>query len=299
MTVQSRRSPPDDAGSTCITTPRVRSRCTSPRSRTVPEPTALRLCSRTSAPGKYDIALSPNRRAAARPPKLVVSPDDLNPTVTVEWPKGPPSIRGTVDRRIARHDGAVQTLYQAVQRGRSLVDARALARGGPFRTRRNSGGRLHVDAGAVAFGLHDPVPLTKEIRLAEGEAKISTSRSEGMPAVGTLEASRGRLGLHTAGNSVLPGCDVRLAGPRRAQTDPIVRRRKSGLPHHPGPTGYRPLSRGRDATQTVEIKPAFKDGPQDHPGSGLEPDAGAGSNERRNRIYSQSSDRVTACFQRA
>ena len=56
------------------------------------------------------------------------------------------------------------------------------------------------------------VPLTKEIRLAEGEAKTLDIRKEGMPQSELLKGVV-EVGVFTPQGIVLPGCDVRLAGP--------------------------------------------------------------------------------------
>ncbi len=208
------------------------------------------------APGKYDVALSPNRGALYVRRKLVVSPDDPNPTVTVEWPHGTASIRGTVDRALRDMTGPYRhsiRLYSADVRWSTLV---------PWQEE----GRFElagIPAGDYTLMLEPwrsgcTVPLTREIRLAEGEAKTLDLRKEGMPQSELLKTVI-EVGVFTPQGIILPGCDVRLAGANGALKPT---RSFAGKLWFAAPPGTYQLSAAypgaSPATHAVEIKPAFK-----------------------------------------
>jgi hypothetical protein len=211
-------------------------------------------------PDKYDINLSDPERRASINQMLVVPPEELNPTVTVEWPKGTASIRGSIDAQLRELMGRGGfTLVSADVRweGSVAIDAsgRFERRGIPageyslILQRRRAGGFVHV--------------TVKEFQLAEGEDKTLDVTKDAIPQ-SELAKEIVRVSVFTPEGIPLPGCEIRLAGP-------------AGLPHLPKPMRSQWASKwfalppgsytlvafylgAESATQTVEVKPVLKDG---------------------------------------
>lgn len=211
------------------------------------------------APGKYDVAVSLDNEPQRIQQMLTLSPDDLHPTVTVEWPKGTASIRGTID----------QNVRDMLRHGRIQLANRDVRWFAPVRIDTEGHYKLSgIPAGEytltmIWFRSIATMPLTlKQIRLADGQTKDLDITRDAIPAA---EFSKQVLAVSvfTPQGIPLPGCEVRLTGPEGE-----LKQDRSQGAHvwFTAPPGSYRLSASfpgaETLTQTVEVKPPFKEGPQ-------------------------------------
>jgi beta-lactamase regulating signal transducer with metallopeptidase domain/protocatechuate 3,4-dioxygenase beta subunit len=216
------------------------------------------------AEGHYDIAVYLDKGSQHVNRKLVISPDNLNPMVTVEWPHGTASIRGTIDGALRDRMGhGFIRLYSADVRWSSTVQCQE---DGRFEISEIPAGDYTLILVQLRSGGFIPVTLNK-FHLTEKEVKTLDVRREGIPQSEFAKEVL-QIGLFTPQGRPLPGCNVRLTG-----TDgPLKPALSFGAEvQFAAPPGSYQLSvsypGAAPVTQTVEIKPTFKNGSwttQDH-----------------------------------
>ena len=214
------------------------------------------------AMGKYDFnlsSLSERQRTATINQMVAVTPEAPNPTITVDWPKGTASIRGTIDAPLRKLMG---------QRGLTLASRNERWRGavgfddsGRFEVREIPAGEYSLVLWLWSGG---NLPVTfKEFRLVDGETKTLDFTKAGIPQ-SELAKEAVRVSVFTPEGMQLPGCELRLVGP-------------PGLPPLPKPTLTQGAAKwfalppgsytfvasylgAESAPQTVEVRPVLKDG---------------------------------------
>lgn len=209
-------------------------------------------------PGKYDIGMGDREDGPSINRALVVTPEDPNPTVTVEWPKGAASIRGTVDAPFQKLNGVFTLVSPNLRWKRDVpIDA-----SGRFEMRGIPSGEYSLILKRFRSGEFIPVTV-KEFRLGEGETKTFDFTKAALPP-SELAKEVVLVSVFTPEGIPLTGCEIRLAG-------------SAGLPPLPKPTlsqwamNWFALPPGsytfvasylgaESAPQTVEIKPVLKDG---------------------------------------
>ncbi len=159
------------------------------------------------SPGKYDVAGGGEERPHINR-MFEITPDNLNATVTLEWPKGTASIRGTIDASLRNQAGTVwYELYSPDFRWWTSVpvqdDGRFELKGipaGPYTLAMNywKGARI---AATLA-----------EIQLRDGETKTLTITPVSVPR-GELAREALKVTAFTSQGIPLPGADIRLTGP--------------------------------------------------------------------------------------
>ena len=210
-------------------------------------------------PGKYDIAVSLDNQPQRIQQMLVLSPDDLNPTVTVAWPKGTASIRGTIDRSVRDMMGhGFIKLANRDDRWSSLVQIDAEGR---YELGGIPAGEYTLTLLQFRSGATIPATL-KQIQLADGERKSLDITREGIPAA-ELSKQVVAVSVFTPQGLPLPGCDVRLTGPE-GELKP-TRWHGAYVAFAVPPGAYRlsaSFPGAETLTQMVEVKPSLKEGPQ-------------------------------------
>jgi hypothetical protein len=212
------------------------------------------------AMGQYDVYLAAqNGGGATIKHRLAVTCEKPNPTVTIEWPKGTGSIRGSIDaplRELMGHGW----LFLASPNERWLGYVR-VDESGRFELKGIPAGDYSLVMRRWSGGV---LPVTlKEFRLADGETKTLDFTQAAVPQ-SELAKESVRVSVFTPDGMQLPGYELRLVGP-------------PGQPPLPKPT----LSQGSSkqfalprgsytfvasylgavsAPQTVEVKPVLKDG---------------------------------------
>jgi beta-lactamase regulating signal transducer with metallopeptidase domain/protocatechuate 3,4-dioxygenase beta subunit len=210
-------------------------------------------------PGKYDIAISRDNQPGLIRQMLVLSPDNLDPTITIEWRKGTASIRGTIDRSVR----------DMIGNGQIELANRDVRWSAPVRFDLDGQYELGgIPAGEYALTLLGwrsgaPIPVTlKQIRLADGEAKKLDIARDAIP-VSELSKQVVSVSVFTPQGIPLPGCEVRLTGP---EGELIPTRLQGAHVSFAAPPGSYRLSASflgaETLTQTVEVKRPLKDGPQ-------------------------------------
>ncbi|HXY37479.1 MAG TPA: hypothetical protein VEI07_24840, partial [Planctomycetaceae bacterium] len=207
--------------------------------------------------GKYDVAGWGEERAHINR-MIEITPDNLNPTVTLEWPKGTASIRGTIDASLRKlaGNGSWYELYSPNIRWWIWVpvqdDGRFELKGipaGSYCLAMN-----HWKGARIATTLAD-------IQLRDGETKTLNLAPANVPA-GELEKEVVKVTAFTSQGIPLPGTDIRLIGP----SGPVKPNdRRSGHFVFVATPGFYQLSAAfpgtQSVTQTVEIKPTPQDAP--------------------------------------
>jgi beta-lactamase regulating signal transducer with metallopeptidase domain len=216
------------------------------------------------APGKYDFNLSillGRERGASINHMFVVTPEEPNPTVTVEWPKGTASIRGTIDasmRELMGRYGGI-ALVSPNERWRGIV---RVDESGRFELGEIPAGEYSVTTLRMRSGGALSVTL-KEFRLAEGETKTLNFTKADFPQR-ELAKEVVQVSVFTPEGFQLPGFEIRLAGPPGQPPLPKPTRLQGSskwfaLP--PGSYTFVASYLGAEsAPQTVEVKPVLKDG---------------------------------------
>ena len=212
-------------------------------------------------PGKYDIFVVPEDKPEHFRQTLVLSPDALNQTVTVAWPKGTASIRGTIDRALRDMTGPYRQfirLYSADVRWSSAVPWKE---DGRFELGGIPAGEYTVLAEGFRSG--SPIPVTlKQIRLAEGETKHLDITRAAIPAA-ELSKQVLAVSVFTPQGIPIPGCELRLTGPEGELKPTRWQGAEIWFAAPPGTYRLSASFHGAETlTQTVEVKPPFKDGPQ-------------------------------------
>jgi hypothetical protein len=206
-------------------------------------------------PGTYDIAVSAvsaDNRAPHIKRMLIVSPNEPNPTVTVEWPHGTASIRGTID----------QTLRDLLGNGFIALSSPDDRWWAPVLVKEE--GHFELDGIPVGnysltmmrFRRGGFIPLRlKEVRLAAGEAQTLDLRKDMVPPSELLKEAL-NVSVFTPQGFPLPGCEIRLTGasgelkPNRSHAAHVWFAVLPGTYQlscaYPG---------AQTVTQTVEIKP--------------------------------------------
>jgi hypothetical protein len=215
-------------------------------------------------PGKYDIAVSADNQAPNIKQMLVITPDDPNPTVTVEWPHGTASIRGTID----------SALRDMIGHGWLAIYSPDVRWDAPIFVK--EGG--HFELGGIPAGNYSltmirlrssaTVPLTlKKIQLAEGETKILDIRKDTVPQSEVLKEVL-NVAVFTPRGIPLPGCEIRLTGANGVLKPTRSHASREWFAAPPGSYQLSAAFPGAETfTQTVEIKPTLKNGTwstQDH-----------------------------------
>ncbi len=210
-------------------------------------------------PGKYDIHLWDGERRASINQMLVVTPEEPNPTVTVEWPKGTASIHGTIDAPLQKLIGdRLFILASPDERWEGFI---RIDDHGRFELRSIPAGEYSLILLRWSGG-NLPVTL-KKIQLAEGDSRALDLTKAAIPQ-SELAKEAVEVSVFTPEGIPLPGCELRLAG-------------SPGLPPLPKPTRSQGSSRwfalpagsytfvasylgAESAPQTVEVRPVLKDG---------------------------------------
>jgi beta-lactamase regulating signal transducer with metallopeptidase domain/protocatechuate 3,4-dioxygenase beta subunit len=159
-------------------------------------------------PGKYDVFGSGDQRASINR-MIEITPDDLNPTVTLEWPQGTASIRGTIDGSLRKLVGnGWFVLYSAGDRWEMAVrvedDGRLELNGIPA-------GSYSLAMNQFRSGAFIPVRVA-DFPLRDGETKTLTITPASVPR-GELSKEALKVTLFTSQGIPLPCADIRLTGP--------------------------------------------------------------------------------------
>jgi hypothetical protein len=211
------------------------------------------------APGKYDINLQDRDGGISINQMLVVTAEEPNPALTVEWPKGTASIRDTVDAPVRERLGRAFTLVSRNVRWRSSVPVDASGRlelggipAGEYSLilqRSRAGGSVHA--------------TVKEFQLAEGENKTLDVAKDAIPQ-SELAKEIVRVSVFTPEGIPLTGCEIRLAGPAGLPPLPKPMLSQWAIKWFALPPGSYNLVAtylgAESATQTVEVRPVLKDG---------------------------------------
>ena len=209
------------------------------------------------APGKYDVGLSGV--------PIVITPEEPNPTVTVQWPKGTASIRGTIDAPLQKLNGVFRLVSANVPWSRNV----AIDTSGRFELRGIPSGEYSLILQRIRSSAFVPV-VVKDFRLADEETKTLDFTKAALPP-SELAKEVVQVSVFTPEGIPLTGCDIRLAGPAGQRALPIPTRSQwarkwFALP--PGSYTFVASYLGAEsAPQTVEVKPVLKDGTwitQDH-----------------------------------
>jgi beta-lactamase regulating signal transducer with metallopeptidase domain len=213
--------------------------------------------------GKYDVSAS--GEGMLRVNRMIdISADDLNPAVTLEWPHGTASLRGTIDRDLCRllGNGWIEMATSDVRWSARLP----LKDDGRFELSGIPAGAYSLTMLPVRLTTIVPVSLAA-IRLRDGEVKTLTINKEDIPQA---ELSRGvlKVNVFTSEGIPLPGADVRLTGASGVLQPNLSRAAHSFFVALPGAYQLSAAYRGADTVaRAVEIKPALENGlwkPQDH-----------------------------------
>jgi hypothetical protein len=211
-------------------------------------------------PGTYDIAVSAvsaDNYALRIKRMLIVSPDEPNPTVTVEWPHGTASIRGTIDQTLRDMLGnGIIALSSPDDRWRTSVRVKEE---GHFEVDGIPAGNYSLTMMRFRRGGFIPLML-KGVRLAAGEAQTLDIRREMVPQSELLKEAL-NVSVFTPQGFPLPGCEIRLTGasgelkPNRSHAGHVWFAVLPGTYQvscaYPG---------AQTVTQTVEIKPPSHSG---------------------------------------
>jgi beta-lactamase regulating signal transducer with metallopeptidase domain len=210
-------------------------------------------------PGKYDIHFWDGERRASINQMLVVTPQEPNPTVTVEWPKGTAFIHGTVDAPLRKLIGdRLFVLASPDQRWQGFIrfDDR-----GRFELRSIPAGEYSLILLRWAGG-NLPVTL-KRMRLADGDARTLDLTKADIPQ-SELAKEAVRVSVFTPEGIPLPGCEIRLAGSRATSPLPKPTRTQGATKWFALPPGSYTFVASylgaESAPQTAEVRPVLKDG---------------------------------------
>lgn len=116
---------------------------------------------------------------------------------------------------------------------------------------------------AEGFRSGSPIPVTlKQIRLAEGETKHLDITRAAIPAA-ELSKQVLAVSVFTPQGIPIPGCELRLTGPEGELKPTRWQGAEIWFAAPPGTYRLSASFHGAETlTQTVEVKPPFKDGPQ-------------------------------------
>jgi hypothetical protein len=216
------------------------------------------------APGKYDFNLSILLGREWGPSinqMFVVTPEESNTTVTVEWSKGTASIRGTIDASLRELMGRYGELTLGSPNERWRENVR-IDEGGRFELGEIPAGEYSLamlrlrSGGLLSFTL-------KEFRLAEGETKTLDFTIAAIPQ-SELAKEVVQVSVFTPEGLQLPGCEIRLAGPPGLPPLPKPTRSQGATKWFALPAGSYTFVASylgaESATQTVEVRPVLKDG---------------------------------------
>jgi len=207
-------------------------------------------------PGKYDIAGSAEGKPRINR-TIEISPDNLNPTITLEWPRGAASIRGTIDSALREliGNGWINLYSQDV---RWSVPVPVKEDGG-FEVGGIPAGLYSLAIMRLGSGTMFPI-LLAEIRLHDGEIKTLNVSKETVPQ---SELSKGvlKVSAFTPEGISLPGADIRLTGSKGAVKPNTSRAGQFWFVAEPGSYQLSVAFLGADTVRrTVEIKPAPEKG---------------------------------------
>jgi len=207
-------------------------------------------------PGKYDIAVTADQAPRANQ-MLVITPDDPNPTVTVEWPHGTASIRGTIDTALRNMIGhGWLALYSPDVRWDAPI---VVKEDGRFELGGIPAGNYSLTM--IRLRSSTTVPLIlKEIQLADGETKTLDIRNDTVPQSEVLKEVV-NVAAFTPRGIPLPGCEIRLTGAQGVLKPTKSQAARVWFAAAPGSYQLSAAFPGAETvTQTVEIKPTLKNG---------------------------------------
>jgi beta-lactamase regulating signal transducer with metallopeptidase domain/protocatechuate 3,4-dioxygenase beta subunit len=210
------------------------------------------------APGKYDIAGTAEGKPSINR-MIEISPDNLNPTITLEWPRGTASIRGTID----------SALRELIGNGWLKLYSQDVRWSVPVPVKEDGGFEIGgIPAGLyslalVRLGSDTMFPtLLAEISLHDGEIKTLNVRKVSVPQ---SELSKGvlKIATFTPRGIPLPGAAIRLIGPKGAVKPNMSHAGELWFVAEPGSYQLSVAFLGADTvTRTIEIKPAPENGPR-------------------------------------
>jgi beta-lactamase regulating signal transducer with metallopeptidase domain/protocatechuate 3,4-dioxygenase beta subunit len=214
-------------------------------------------------PGKYDVEGSADGKPSVKR-MIEISPDNLNPTVTLAWPQGTASIHGTIDsslRKLIGHGWI--SLYSPDVRWSAPV---RIKEDGQFEL-------VGLPAGVYSLGMMRfrsstfVAVLLAEIQLRDGEAKTLNVSKESVPS-SEFEKGVLKVTAFTSQGIPLPGADIRLTGANGELKPNMSREGHVWFVAAPGSYHLSVAFLGADTlTRTVEIKPTRDNEPwnaQDH-----------------------------------
>ena len=213
--------------------------------------------------GKYDVSAS--GEGMLRVNRMIdISADDLNPAVTLEWPHGTASLRGTIDRDLCRllGNGWIEMATSDVRWSARVP----LKDDGRFELSGIPAGAYSLTMLPIRLSTIVPVSLAA-IRLRDGEVKTLTINKEHIPQA---ELSKGvlKVNVFTSEGIPLPGADVRLTGTSGVLQPNLSRAAHSFFVAPPGAYQLSAAYLGANTVaHAVEIKPALENDlwkPQDH-----------------------------------